>query len=38
MEEVEANYKEERGYPEVCTYTVKSEDSCKASNQGSCLK
>ena len=38
MEDIEASYLEERGYPEVCTYTVESEDDCLDFQQGNCLK
>ena len=30
--------KERRGYPEVCTYTVKSENSYESNQQGFCFK
>ena len=31
------SYKEERGYPEICTYTVKSDDEYEDYQQGSSM-
>ena len=35
---VEFNKKKQRGYPEVCTYSIKSEDDCGDDQQGTCFK
>ena len=34
MSEREEKYQEVKGYPEVCTYTIKNEGNFKEFNQG----
>ena len=35
---VEINKKEQIGYPEICTYTIESEDNSGDYQQGTCFK